>query len=328
MSYDVISIGDATEDIFVRPCDDKFCKAQINVHGDNLCFRHGEKITSEETFNDVGGSATNVAVGLKKLGINSNIMSIIGDDESGKHVLTRLNDVGLSCDYIIVDKKTKTSSSIVIVFNKDRTIFVYRGNKDYKKLKSIRNLRTKWLYLGPVNNDFSSYYNDIISLASEKNVQIALNPGNRQIEDGRNDLLRLIKVTNLLILNKQEALDLTKSANFTDNKKLLYSVKIMGPKLVIITDGARGAYLFDGEKYLGVEKYPNLELVDSTGAGDAFCAGFLAGYIKTGDYIDGLQYGIINSAMVIEKLGAQTNQQSHEQIIELLKKNTPRIYNM
>jgi sugar/nucleoside kinase (ribokinase family) len=328
MAYEVITIGDATQDIFVRPYDDKFCSAQINVLGDNLCFRHGEKITSKEIFNDVGGSATNVAVGLKKLGINSNIMSIIGDDESGKHVLKRLDDTGLSQGYLTIDKNTGTSTSIVIVFANDRTIFVYRGEKDYKKFKSIRSLKTKWLYLGPVNNDFSSRYNDVISLASEKNVQIALNPGNRQIENGRNDLLRLIKVTNLLILNKQEALDLTKSANFTDNKKLLYSLKVLGPKLVVVTDGANGAYLFDGEKYIGVDKYPNLEFVDSTGAGDAFSAGFLAGYIKSGDYIDGMQYGIINSAMVLEALGAQTNQQTNDQITELLKKNTPRIYKM
>lgn len=324
--FDVITIGDCVNDIFITPCSSHFCSKQINMQGDKLMIRHGDKISVDEIYNSLGGSAANVAVGLTRLGLKTTIISSVGKDQIGEEIKAKLGEELVDTS-LLKTLSTKTSTSIIIIFDKERTVFIYRGLKDYGKLKLPKNLHTSWIYLGPVSNEYSINYNQLISLSCEKNVQIALNPGNRQIEKGKNDLMRILKVTKVLILNLQEALDLTELPTFTDIKKLLLVIKNFGPQTVIITDGKNGAYAFDGEEYWKVDIYSSVTVVEPTGAGDAFSSGFLASYIEEGDLKEALKWGIINSTMVIENYGAQTNLQTKNKIEKLLQ-NPPRLYKL
>lgn len=325
--FDVITIGDAVKDIFIKPCSSHFCSLQINMHGENLCMRHGDKISVDEISYGLGGSATNVAVGLSRLGLKTAIVGAVGDDILADEIVSQLNGEKVETNWLRKYKGIMTSTSVVVIFNSERTIFVYRGFKEYHKVVIPKNIKTNWLYLGPAAKEISRIYSNLIGLASEKNVKIAINPGNRQIEQGKSDLLRVIKVAKLLILNRQEALDLTGLSKFVEIKKLLLVLKSYGPEVIVITDGKNGAYTSDNDNQLGIKIFPAHKVVDPTGAGDAYSTGFLASYLQDGDISQALRWGIINSSRVIEQYGAQTNLQTRSQIEKTLK-YAPRLYKL
>lgn len=314
--FDVITIGDATKDIFINPCHDHFCRDQIGMSGDKLFIRHGDKISVDQIHQSLGGSAANVAVGLARLGLKTAIISALGQDEVGEEIKTKLIDENVDTSKLLIKNKMTSSTSVIIVFSKERTVFVYRGLKNYSQLKISAKFSTKWVYLGPVANEFSVHYNQLISLVSQKNLNLVVNPGHRQIQQGLDNLLRLLRVTKILILNKQEALDLSSLPVFTDLKRILQVLTNYGPKIVVITDGKEGAYLTCDDKYYHMKIFP-ADVIDPTGAGDAFSSGFLAAYIKGEDLETAAKWGITNSAQVIEKYGSQTNLQTQSKLEKL-----------
>lgn len=324
--FDVITIGDAVYDTFIKPCDDHFCHNQIGLEGDKLYLRHGDKITVEEVYFDIGGSACNVAVGLARLGLKTALIGAVGQDFLAEKIIERLGDEGVAKVFLKREKNIATSLSTIIVYKGERTVLVYRGIKDYSQLKIPKSLKTSWIYLGPLGKEFSRYYSTLISLASEKNINIVINPGNRQIENPHSDLLRFLRICKILILNKQEAIDLTKLASYSDIKKILLTLKSYGPQIVIVTDGAKGAYLMDDEGAFGIKSFP-VQCLEPTGAGDAFSCGFIGGLMQTESVMQAMQWGIVNSAMVVEKFGAQSNLQNQRQL-ERLVKQAPAIYKL
>ncbi|EKD56192.1 MAG: hypothetical protein ACD_58C00273G0004 [uncultured bacterium] len=327
MAYDVITIGDAVKDTFIKPCSTHFCSLQINMHGESLCLRHGDKISVDEISYGIGGSAANVAVGLSRLGLKTAMIGAVGDDVVANEIISELSKENVATTWLKKYKGVMTSASIIVIFNSERTIFVYRGFKDYHKTVIPKNINTNWIYLGPAVNEISRIYSNLIGLASEKNVKIAINPSSRQIEQGKSDLLRIIKVAKLIILNKQEAIDLTVSSKFVEIKKLLLVLKSYGPEIVVVTDGKNGAYSCDDNNQFGIKIFPTKKLIDPTGAGDAFSTGFLANYAKNSDVGQALRWGIINSSRVIEQYGAQTNLQTRIQIEKSLE-YAPHLYKL
>ncbi|OGD65971.1 hypothetical protein A3F08_00635 [Candidatus Berkelbacteria bacterium RIFCSPHIGHO2_12_FULL_36_9] len=291
-----------------------------------LCFEHGSKISIDEMHHDIGGSACNVAVGLKRFGLNTAVISPLGGDEDADIIKSRLEVEGVDIKFLKTFSKNQTNNSVILVYGEDRTVFVYRGLKDYSLLKIPKNLKTKWLYLGPVANTFEPNYKKLISLASEKNVNMAINPGHRQIIEGREALTKLLYVSKVLILNKEEAIDLTKMPHMSSIKELLKRLKSFGPEIVIITDGSEGAYLTDGENFSGIKSL-EVDVVDSTGAGDAFSSGFLAGYINRNDFMTSMKWGILNSTEVLKSYGAQTKLFTLEEIEQRLK-FSPDVYKL
>lgn len=323
--YDIITIGDLVNDIFIKPHQAHFHDAHIGLDKDRLWLRHGDKISVDEVYRDVGGGAANVAVGLSHLGLNTSVIGVLGNDRGAEIIKERLEKESIGY------QKTKTykgdtSFSVIIVFKGERTIFVYRGFKDYSKITIPKTISTKWIYLGPVAKEFAINYSTLISLASEKNIKLAINPGHRQIEEGKDSLLRLLRVSSLLILNRREAIDLTRSSDYIEAKKLLIVLASYGPKIVVVTDGQNGAYVTDHNKYLHVPKC-KAEVLDPTGAGDAFSSGFLASYIKDQEIEKALSWGIVNSAQVIEKYGAQTNLPKLSKL-EKLVSFAPKLYKL
>ena len=300
--YDIVTIGDALKDTFIKPHNVDTFKNVRN--GTEICFSHGAKISVDEAHYDIGGSACNVAVGMSRLGFKSAIIGAIGGDQTGQEIIDRLNQENVDVKYLKRIQKNQSNFSIIIVHGGQRTVLVYRALKDYSEIKIPKTISTKWLYLGPVATSFSPNYKDIIRLASEKNINIAVNPGSRQIEEGRRELVKLLYVTKILFLNKEEAEELTKLGGFPSIKELLKRLKSIGPEIVIITDGPKGACLYNGENYYKISAYKT-ESIDPTGAGDAFSSGFLTSYINSGDIEMSLKYGIMNSSEVITSYGAQ-----------------------
>ncbi len=153
------------------------------------------------------------------------------------------------------------------------------------------------------------------NIFSGKKAKIAWNPGNIQIGAGVGKLSPFLKETEVLCLNKDEAIELVvshkdykkKDNKFLNNtRNLLKILKEMGPSIVVVTRGKDGADCYDGDKFYHQDSLAKKIKVDTTGVGDAFNSSFVAGLeIYKGDIKKALRLGAKNSASVITKQGAQ-----------------------
>ncbi|HET7629937.1 MAG TPA: carbohydrate kinase family protein, partial [Candidatus Saccharimonadales bacterium] len=145
-------------------------------------------------------------------------------------------------------------------------------------------------------------------------------PGTFQLEAGVERLKRLYQRTEVLILNREEAVLVT-GGNYDDLHDLINRLHGIGAKTVVITDGPAGAYASDGQNRLKMAPYPDpAPPYERTGAGDAFASTFVAALIK-GNTIEGaLQWAPINSMNVVQNVGAQKGLLTEDQLEELLKK--------
>ncbi|NOQ68417.1 hypothetical protein GQ568_03170 [Patescibacteria group bacterium] len=322
--YDIITIGGATRDMTFVTDKGKVIETPENLTEQKLlAFEYGAKIKSEEVFFNFGGGACNTAATFSKLGLNAALNCRVGNDDDGKSIIKNLKKLGIGADLIQIDEDKKTGFSLVVV-NKnggDRVIFVYKGASDLLEVKEKDISRTKWIYLTSLAGNWEEDLDEINKIVENGKIKLAWNPGAAQITAGKNKLKNTLKNTEILIINKDEAIELIQS---DENLKLdfneINSVEILarniknwGPKIVVITDGPEGAYVYDGENIL-FSSATSQDRVDTTGAGDSFGSALVGGYILTGDLEVALKYGIINSGNVVGEFGAQNGILSKEEI--------------
>ncbi len=320
---DLICVGDSTYDIFIRPHEAEVLKSGRSVshnipYEKLLCFSYGDKIAVESVDYSLGGTACNVAAGVAKLGLDTGLCSFCGNDEMGEKIKTLIETENIRLVNFVTDKKIHSTYSFVIRYKNDRTILVYRDEFDYKKLKVSKLKRSKWLYLSSLGK---GYEKEAISLAAEKNIKIALNPGKLQLEEKKKDFLLLLKMAEILILNKEEAEHLLGARFPLEMKEIFYKVAEYGIKNLVVTDGVLGAYSkIDGR--IIHQRAIKAKTVEVTGAGDAFSAGFLASYIKDENLAKALKWGVINGGLVTEEIGAQngilTRSRIEEEYLKLI----------
>jgi sugar/nucleoside kinase (ribokinase family) len=126
------------------------------------------------------------------------------------------------------------------------------------------------------------------------------------VRSGEKPLRQVLKNVEILIFNKEEAQALVRDT--TDNVyNLLFEVSRLGPKIVVITDGHNGAHCYSTyDEHIYSAKPGKVHVVETTGAGDAFASGFVAGIIYDKDISFSLKLGMINAESLISGLGAKT----------------------
>ncbi|MDF1498348.1 MAG: carbohydrate kinase family protein [Patescibacteria group bacterium] len=327
--FDIITIGGATRDITFITDKGKVIKTPENLTEQSLlAFEYGSKIRSEEVFFNFGGGSCNTAATFAKLGLNVAVNCRIGKDDDGESMKKNLKGMGIVTDLIQIDKQRKTGSSLVVVDKKDgdRVIFIYKGASDFLEVKEEEINQTKWIYLTSIAGNWQEDLEEINKAISNNNIKLAWNPGATQICAGKKELESVFKNTEILVINKDEAIELVGSdekikLNYnetTDPKILLNIIKKWGPKVIVITDGSEGAYAYDGKNVLYSLATSKIK-IDSTGAGDAFGSALVAGYILNNNIETALKYGIINSGNVVSEYGAQNGILSKDEIKKRLE---------
>ena len=322
--YDIITIGGATRDITFLTDKGKVIETPENLTEQALlCFEHGAKIRSDEIFLNFGSGGCNSAVTFAKLGFKVAVNCRIGKDDEGKTVINNLKERGINTDLVQVDENNKTGFSFVVLNKKDgdRVIFVYKGASDFIEINVNEIGNAKWLYLASIAGDWKEDLKEINKAVENNDIKLAWNPGATQISAGKAELENTLKNTEILIVNKDEAIELVQSDEkikldfneITDTKILLTILKKWGPKNVIVTDGPEGAYIYDGEKILYAPATSKIK-VDSTGAGDSFGSALVAGYMQNENIGMALRYGVLNSGNVVGEYGAQNGILSKDEI--------------
>ena len=317
--YDIITVGSGTEDVFVKTKNPEII-TKNNVH--EVCYPIGTKIIVDDIYFSTGGGGTNTATSFSRLGLNTAYLGKVGDDKTGRRLLSDLKDENV--EFIgKKDKKGKTGYSVILIgLEKDRTILNFKGvaNELRKNEINLKNMKTKWFYFSSLMGESFETMKRIASFAKKNNIKYAFNPSSYCTKKGLKYIKNIAEGCDILIMNKEEASQLVgKSSINLMLKKLQQHCKI-----AIITDGKKGAYAYNG-----IEKYTvnprKIKVIETTGAGDSFGAGVTAGAIKNKSLEDCLKLGQLNAESVLGDIGAKNNLITKTVAEKLLKTNRIKV---
>lgn len=319
--FDLISIGDATIDNFLQIHDAEM-RCNIDKTECMLCIQYGDKISVDKFTSLVAGNSANSAIGGARLKLNCAIYVNVGSDPSGKQIIDKFKEEGVITRYVVVNKGIESNLSTVINFQGERTILVYHQPWKYR-LPDLD--ATKWVYFSSLSASFteSNLPNELTTYLERIGSKLLYNPGTYQMKAGVKKNPKLLALTELFIVNKEEAKRILVGKDDADIpvKKLLKELGDLGPKMVIITDGQEGSYGYDGEKFYHLGIFP-AKLLEMTGAGDAFATGTLAALFYGKSLSEAMRWGAVNGAAVIEQIGPQAGLLTYEKMQEKLKVNS------
>ncbi|MFH1711758.1 MAG: PfkB family carbohydrate kinase [Patescibacteria group bacterium] len=313
--YDIVTIGDIKLDTFiVVPEASVMC--ELKMPSCKLCFDYGKKIPVEVVKSQIAGSAPNVAIGIAKMGKNSAIYSIMGENGNKALAIDFLTRNGVDARCIKTEKNREDSFAAVINYKGEATQLVSLGKVEYRVPKTCP--KTEWLHVSELGSGYEKMYRDVIKMVKLRGTKISLNPSVVQIQERKKELIELLKYTSVLFLNFSEAKMLLRTEEKIEIHYMLAQLKSLGPKYVVVTAGSNGAYAFDGQQIDFVPVFP-AKRIEATGAGDAFSTGFLGAIMHGKKHAEAVKWGSVNAASVIEHVGPTDGLLSHNQIIKRLR---------
>lgn len=302
---DIISIGSATRDVFLKNVPFVIQKNKKSSTNYFVSLPLGSKIEIKDVLFETGGGGTNTAVTFSRLGLKAGIISVVGDDPSGKEIIANLKKEKVNTAFITTNAKKATGYSVILLTpGGKRTILVHRGASNLFNKNKIHwnKLKSQWFYISSLGGNVE-LLKQLVSYANKNKIKTAINPGFLELKTGFKKLKPILNKINVLILNREEASKLVKKPynNFPLILKTLQ--KKLGPTMVV-TDGPRNAFLIDNDKIYETQPL-NVKIVNTTGAGDAFGSAFTSGIILKNDVDYALRLAILNSNYVITKMGSK-----------------------
>ena len=307
MGKKTLSIGGATYDLFVR-----LPKGTVHECDKEQSFALplGAKIRVEELIETCGGGASNTSVGLARLGCDARFEGIVSSDQWGEKLLTNLAHEKVNTECVTVVEEEVSSFSIILSGTSGERVILYESGTnthlhDVTFDKAILSTMD-WVYLNHIQEDSCVIQDDITQmLAVEGGPKLTWNPGGCQIDMGLepDNNSALLRHTDLLLLNKEEALAFSKTQSIESALAVLTDA---GARNVVITDGKHGSTASDGQYLYHCPCVNGIEIVDTTGAGDAFGTGVTWGLLTGSTLQEALKKGSINGASVVGAIGAQT----------------------
>lgn len=331
--HDLVAIGDIVSDAFIRisPSSGAEKLGQPDTPDYKLALPFAEKIPYEsvEVVHAVGNSA-NAAVSAARLGLKSALVANLGDDQNGLDCLKRLHEENVDTGFVTSHYGGKSNYHYVLWYEDDRTILV-KHEKFEHVLPDMS--EPKWLYLSSLGEDTLQYHKQIAEyLNTHPAVNLAFQPGTFQMPAstrdgeptrggklGKEALADIYKRSKIFFCNVGEA-ERILGINTLGIEELLKRMKDMGPEIVVITDGPKGAYAYDGTQTLFQPPYPDPKPpFERTGAGDAFASTVVSALTLGKDLATALAWGSVNSMSVVQEVGAQKGLLTQSQIEGYLK---------
>lgn len=308
MKRDITVIGAAIMDVLAGPVDKSiFEKGSQPVDSTRLAF---------------GGDALNEAVVLSQLGAKVELISKVGNDEAGKRVLDFLQEKQVDITKVKVAEGLETGINIVLVTPEGERVFLTNPGGSLRKLSEadIMELLDSVTDIVCMASMFVSPLLDISAM--ERIFQrIKSKPGRILVADmttAKNgeslaDIAGLLKYIDYIIPNETEAARLTGEADAYRNAELFVE---HGVSCVVIKRGKKGCLIRTKEQQFEIPAYAHATLVDTTGAGDSFAAGFLWGLKNDMPLEECARFGCAVASCTVEKLGANTAIESAELAME------------
>jgi len=301
--YDLISIGGISIDLYFK--------------GDSLTFKDdrfqlaiGGKYLAEHFYVGIGGGGANVAIGGAKNGLKTVVMGKIGNNVFKKIIVSKLveNEVSYSlCDF---EDNYYNVSSILLNPEGERSIIHYVTPhqhlfNDSNELKGIT--KTKMAYLGNLPDVSLTDRTKLLHFFKKKKIKTVVNLGVSDCRRPLRELTKFLEPIDILIMNGHEFAEMVKAPyndiHFKEHVVKWYIPSLVN-KIVVVTDGQKGSFAYVGDTIYHQPAEKVSKIIDATGAGDGFTAGFIAEYIKSESIEKSILNGSQSAAKILTKIGA------------------------
>jgi len=315
MSKKILGIGNAIVDVFVKVNDDFLLKNNLTKGSMKLLEKQefeNLKSTIKIEKIEAGGSVANTMVGIAYLGGHPSFIGKVNSDEFGNIYKKSLQKINVNFLYSEKEENLPTGASIIFITpDSERTMCTYLGissqlskediNEDYIKDYEIIFLEG-YLWDKGISEEM---FKHVIQLAKKNNVKIAMSLSDIFcVTRHREDFFKLLKNDlNILIGNENEINELMQKNNLLDSMNELKNIN----KLIIITRSENGSVAVLNNEITNCESIKVEKVLDLTGAGDLFAAGFLKEYLDKSNIKRCLQTGSNLAAKIIQKVGARLN---------------------
>jgi len=306
----ILGIGNAIVDVICKVDDNFIEQNNLTKSTMKLIFDENEfknlltNLNIEKTVS--GGSVANSIVGLSQLGDKVGFIGKVSDDQFGSKYEEGLKKENVNYFYSKKKEKLPTGTCLILVTpDSERTMCTFLGtagkinendvNPDVIKKSDVIFLEGYLWDEGEPKKAFDKAINNANKVAMSLSDQFC-------VDRHKSDFLNLVKnKLDITFANEQEITSLIEAKDF---QEVVYFSKQLN-KLMVITRGAKGAIAINGEEVAecGVQK--NLKIIDLTGAGDLFAAGFLHGYINKLPTKECLEKGTMMSSKIIQQIGAR-----------------------
>ncbi len=292
----VTVIGAAIVDIMAAPVDkDLFTKGSV---------------PAEKEIISCGGDGLNEAVVLSGLGVDAELVTLIGKDEMGETVLRCLRSNAVSLEKVTLSSDIATGMNIVLVDSDGERYFITNPESTLRKL-SKEHILPYVDSMGEIVSFASIFVSPMLTVPDMEEVFRAIKEKNRilvadmtRAKNGETieDLAPLLKYIDYIIPNESEASALTGEINPRESARCFIE---HGVQNVIIKCGKEGCIYRSAKEEGIIPAYPAADVIDTTGAGDSFVAGLIYGLTKGLATPDCCRYGCAVSSVVVEHMGTQ-----------------------
>ena len=281
----------------------------------------GETIFGDDFYESCGGKGANQAVAISKLGMETEMIGMVGKDSQGEKLIQNLNKYGIKSENIIKSDDLTGRAIITVDKKGDNNIIVIPGS-NFKITKE--HIQKKQDVIA--SSDVVILQNEIpfdtvefsLLKAKELGKITIFNPAPaRQLSE------KIFKNTDYLILNETEMEEIF-GIGINDKVyigRIFHKKKECGIRNIILTLGDNGSVLFSEDD--NIKKYDAYEVkaVDTTAAGDSFIGAFTMKICETGDADKAIKYATAVSAIVVTRQGAQDSIPAREEIEKFIEKN-------
>ncbi len=302
MKFDVAVFGHTTIDFF-------FQGKSLTKKTDRFFLAIGGKYFADAFAERVGGGGANVAIGIARHKLSVGLISDITSPPFDSIIKNRLDKEGVDYSFCREAEDEYNISCILLDKNGEKTVIAYTTpNKRFisakrldEVLESSRNFYFANLQEVPLIERI-----EILKKIKDKGGSVFSNLGVADCRRPYDELKEFFKYVDVVIQNTWEFADIVKKdrkqIDFSQNLQEIYGN--FAGKILVITDGRRGswAYFESGVYHQKAEKVK--KIIDATGAGDAFTAGFISGFIKTKDIKKAMKAGSKYAAEILGRLGA------------------------
>jgi fructokinase len=313
MNKKVLGIGNAIVDVLTKVDDDFLIKRKL--------IKGSMKLINKSEFDDLkmnikiekivaGGSVANTMSGIAHLGGSPSFIGKISSDHFGEMYKKSLEDINVK--FVYTQKKENLSTGVSIIFitpDSERTMCTYLGvssNLSEEDVDENKIIDHELIFLEGYLWDkgiSEKMFKHVINIAKKNKIKIAMSLSDIFcVSRHKHDFWNLIKnELDLLIGNENEINELTNKKNFLDSINELKKLN----KLIIITRSNKGSIAIKNNEIISCNSIKVDKIVDLTGAGDLFAAGFLKEYLERSEIKNCLMNGSILASKIIKKIGAR-----------------------